>query len=84
MPNKPQGKGSAVPRELEGAATTKDVSVLESRVDKCYSSERYEDFQGAVEKIVVRHLKSTVGWIGLLWVVSLVASVVAEKFLHLF
>lgn len=60
----------------------KDISGLSDRVGKCYSTEKYEDFQGAVEKIVSRYLKSVVVWGVLLWLISLIASMLAQKFLH--
>lgn len=50
-------KGTAVPRELEGAATVKDVSALESRVEKCYSTEKYEEFQKAVKAIALETIE---------------------------
>lgn len=56
---------SLVPTELEGVATTGDVSALGAKIERCYSSERYEDFQEAVEKIIQRYLKGIVGWTGL-------------------
>ena len=50
-----------IPDELKDVATTGDVNALEQRVDKCYSSERYQDFQEAVEKIVLRKMDSSEG-----------------------
>lgn len=61
MPNKPQGKGSEVPRELEGAATAKDVNVLEEKIGKSYSAERYEEFHEAVKKITLETIDSGEG-----------------------
>lgn len=61
-----------------------DISRLSERVGKCYSSERYEDFQEATEKIIERFLKSKVGWAAVVWIMTLVGSMLAEKFLHLF
>jgi pheromone shutdown protein TraB len=75
---------SPVPSELEGVATTDAVDVLSGKVEKCYSSERYEDFQDAVEKIMSRYLKSNVGWAIIVWILSLLGSMLAEKFLHIF
>lgn len=61
------GKGNKVksqlPAELEGVAYAEDVTALQAHVDKCYSSERYEDFQESVEKILERYLKGRVGWV---------------------
>lgn len=50
-----------IPEELKDVATTGDVNALEQRVDKCFSTERYEDFQEAVEKIVLRKIDSGEG-----------------------
>lgn len=62
----------------------KDISGLAEKLGKCYSAERYEDFQEAVEKLVGRYLKSTVGWAIVLWVISLIGSMLIQKFLHIF
>lgn len=77
-------KKRSIPQELEGVAKIEDVSVLEERVDKCYSAERYEDFQTAVEKIVGRYLKGIVGWAAGAWLLSIIGSMLAQKFLNLF
>ena len=69
-----------IPQELEGVAKIEDVSVLEERVDRCYSAERYEEFQAAVEKIALRYLKSTLGWFGIVWLVTLVGSMLLQKY----
>lgn len=79
------GKGKrALPAELEGIAYTEDVNAIEEKVSKCYSTERYEDFQLAVEKIVWRYIKSNIAWAVLLWLITLIASMLVEKFLHIF
>ena len=45
-----------VPPELEGAASMRDVSALEGRIEKCYSEERYAKFQTDVRQIVLETL----------------------------
>lgn len=75
---------SVIPSELENVATTSDIDALDGKLGKCYSTERYEEFQGAVEKIVGRYLKSTVGWAILLWIISLIGSMLLQKFTNLF
>jgi hypothetical protein len=47
---------SSLPDELQNVATTEDISMLEGKVNNCYSKDRYEDFQEAVEKIVHKEL----------------------------
>ncbi len=81
---KNKGQPATIPEELQGVATTGDVSALEGKVDKCYSEERYKDFQTAVEEIISRYLKGQLGWAVLLWLITLIASMLAEKFLHVF
>ena len=44
------GKKGPLPSELENVAYAQDVNALQEQVDKCYSAERYEVFQEAVEK----------------------------------
>lgn len=58
----------------------KDISSLSEKADKCYSSERYEDFQEAVEKITGRYLKGNVGWAIALWIVTLLGTMLVQKF----
>lgn len=60
MNTKKQTK-SKIPAELEGVALTSDVDALGDKIDKCYSTERYEEFQGAVKKIVVDTLDGSDG-----------------------
>lgn len=74
---------SPLPAELEGVAYAEDMTALQEKVDKCYSSERYESFQEAVEKIVERFLKGKVGWAIAIWIVSIVGSMLAQKFLKI-
>ena len=73
-----------IPSELENVATTSDIDVLDEKLGKCYSSERYEDFQVAVEKIIGRYLKQNVGWAIALWILSLVGSMLLQKFFKIF
>ena len=70
----------AIPSELENVAFIEDVNAIQERVEKCYSKERYEDFQGAVEKIIGRYLKSVIAWGALIWLITLIASMLAQKF----
>lgn len=58
---KSQTKGRTLPRELEGAATAKDVDVLQEKIGKSYSSERYAEFQDAVKKIALETIGSAEG-----------------------
>ncbi len=75
---------SIIPSELENVATTSDIDVLDEKLGKCYSSERYEDFQAAVEKIIGRYLKSTVSWAILFYLISLIGSMFLEKIFKIF
>lgn len=52
------GKKSGLPTELEGIASVEQLNSLEARLEKSYSSERYEEFQDAVEKIINRTLET--------------------------
>lgn len=52
---------SSVPSELQDAAKISDVDALGEKVQKCYSQDRYEEFQGAVEKITLKTLDATEG-----------------------
>ncbi len=45
-----------LPKEFNDVASIESVNALEEKVGKCYSSEKYEDFQTAVETIVERYL----------------------------
>lgn len=62
----------------------KDISGLVDKVTKCYSSERYEEFQGAVEKITLRYIKSQMAWAVLIWLVTLIVSMIVEKIFKVF
>ncbi len=77
------GKKSQLPTELENVAYAQDVNALQEQVDNCYSSERYEQFQEAVEKIIWRYLKGFVGFAVFLWLATLLASMLAQKFGHI-
>lgn len=77
-------KSPKIPSELEGVATTSDIDVLGEKIDKCYSVERYKDFQEAVEEIISRYLKGNVGWVVAVWIISILGSMIAEKFFHIF
>lgn len=56
MANKRQTK--PLPDELQDVATTGQLSDLEAHLNKAYSSERYEEFQAAVEKIFYRAMET--------------------------
>lgn len=77
-------KKRALPSELEGVAYAEDVTAIQERVDKCYSTERYEEFQGTVEKIIGRYMKSVLGWSLLVWVASLIGSMFLQKVFSIF
>lgn len=74
-------KKKGLPTELEGVAFTEDVTALQEKMALCYSSERYESFQEAVEKIITRYLKGNVGWAIAFWIVSIIGSMLVQKFL---
>ena len=65
-----------VPEELEGVVKI-EVNAIHAKIEKCYSAEKYEEFQSAVEKIVSRYLKSNVFWLVLLWIITTVAGATA-------
>lgn len=73
-----------VPSELQGSATISDVNYLDDKIEKCYSQERYEEFQDAVEKIIGRYLKSVVGWAVFVWLITIFASMLLQKFFNVF
>jgi hypothetical protein len=52
---------SVIPPELQDVATTGDVNALEARMEKCFSSEKYEEFQTAVQKITLETIDSGAG-----------------------
>lgn len=75
---------SVIPDELKDVATTSDVTALDEKLGRCYSQDRYEEFQSATEKIIVRYLKGNVGWAAVVWVLTLIGSMVLQKFVHVF
>ena len=70
--------------DLNAASNVQRVTTLEDKIERCYSADRYEEFQDAVEKISSRWFKGTYGWAVLLWVATIIASVLLEKFGHIF
>ncbi|MCW1891839.1 MAG: hypothetical protein KIH65_001175 [Candidatus Uhrbacteria bacterium] len=80
----PLKKKSALPSELEGVAFAQDVTALQDHVDKCYSSERYKEFQESVEHILDRYLKGKVGWVAAVWIVTVVGGMLLQKFVKIF
>ncbi|MEO8637763.1 MAG: hypothetical protein ABI430_02585 [Candidatus Taylorbacteria bacterium] len=62
----------------------KDISGIVEKLLKSYSSERYKDFQKDVEEIVGRYLKSVLGWAVLVWLISMVASMLLQKVFNIF
>ncbi|MFM2383823.1 MAG: hypothetical protein RIQ72_395 [Candidatus Parcubacteria bacterium] len=80
----PNSKKHILPKELQGVANIEDVNALQEQVDRCYSKDRYEIFQEAVEKITTRHLKGTLGWVVFVWIVTIVASILIQKFFKVF
>lgn len=77
-------KKDTIPSELEDVAYKEDISAVHARIDKCYSSENYEKFQESVEKIISRYLKSVVGWGVFIWLITLIGSMLLQKFFNLF
>lgn len=77
-------KKKSLPSELENVAYVEDVNAIQEKVEKCYSKERYEDFQSAVEKIIGRYLKSVVGWGVFIWLITLIGSMLLQKFFSIF
>ncbi len=73
-----------IPKELENIAYSEDVNALQEQVDRCYSEQRYEAFQNAVEKIIGRYNKTVFGWAILLWLITLIASMLLQKFFNVF
>lgn len=70
--------------DLNATSNIQRVTTLEDKIEKCYSAERYENFQTAVEKIISRYLKSIVGWSVFLWLITLLASMLLEKVFKIF
>lgn len=70
--------------DLNAPSNIQRVNSLEDKIERCYSADRYEDFQDAVEKVASRWFKGTYGWAILLWVATIILSMVAEKFGHIF
>ena len=73
-----------VPEELRATATIDDVNSLSEEVGRCYSKDRYEDFQEAVEKITYRFFTGKFGWALLLWIATLFGSMMIQKFFKVF
>ena len=69
-----------LPEELRTTATLEDVNSLSEDIGRCYSKDRFEEFQEAVEKIATKHFKGMIGWFGLLWILSIVVTVLLQKF----
>lgn len=61
MANEKRKANNAVPSELEGVAKTEDINALDDKVAKCYSSERYPEFQEVVRKIIIEVIGSDEG-----------------------
>lgn len=70
--------------EVKQQLQTEKIDPLSQRVEKCYSQERYEEFQEAVEKIIERYLKSVVGWAVFLWLMSVIGSMFLQKIFNIF
>ena len=92
-------KKKSLPKELENVAYTDDVNAIDEKVERCYSQDRYEEFQEAVEKIVLKkigsedggekikkhagdYFQSKFGWVVFIWVVTLIVSMLLQKFLN--
>ena len=50
-------KRKGIPEELRGTATLEDVNAISEKLEKCYSQERYSDFQKEVETITDRAIR---------------------------
>ena len=70
--------------ELKNVAYQEDVNAISEKVERCYSKDRYEDFQEAVEKICGRYMKFTLGVITIIWLLTIFASMLAQKFFGVF
>ena len=70
--------------ELRNVAKKSDLNTVEEKVKKCYSSEKYEEFQDAVEKILGRYLKGSVGWVVFIWLITLIGSMFIQKIFAVF
>jgi len=77
-------KRKKIPEELEGIALVEDVNAIEEKLDKCYSKDRYKDFQADVEEIMGRYLSGKVWGLVALWIISILGSFLAQKFLNIF
>lgn len=62
----------------------KDISGLSEKLNRCYSQDRYKEFQKDVEEIAEKFLKSKIAWAVLIWLVTLIASMLVQKFLKFF
>lgn len=47
-----------LPAELSDVASIHAVNLLEEKLARCYSADKYQDFQGAVETIIERYLET--------------------------
>ena len=79
-----KNNSSEIPIELQGVASTSEVNELEKKVANCYSKDRYEEFMEAVEKITLKYLKGKVGWVIAIWLLSIIGSILAQKFFKIF
>jgi len=46
-----------IPPEYQGVFQEQRFSSIEDKLNRCYSADRYEDFEGAVEKILLKHIE---------------------------
>jgi hypothetical protein len=49
-------KKSSIPNEFEGIAKKEDLTLIHDKLGRCYTEDRFEHFQEAVEKIVLKTL----------------------------
>jgi hypothetical protein len=47
--------------DLNASSNIQRVTTLEDKIERCYSADRYQDFQTAVEKISLRTLETNDG-----------------------
>lgn len=54
-------KAAEVPHEWEGVARKDDITHVNEKLDRCYTKDKYDEFQGAVEAISLKALEGTAG-----------------------
>ena len=70
--------------DIREAITTEKINPLTERLNKCYSEENYKGFQAAVKEIIDDHLKGKFGWLGFVWIATILVSMLGQKFFAIF